>query len=136
MGGLRFLRFVMPLDEDGNMVCDKSGQPIKIIDVSPDTGRLEMQWPAEYYYLQDSYGDHFYEPKDCEQPLIYILLFLIGISKQKVQGFLRGLWAEFRKMPNLEILEGCKDDLIDKRKVEAEEGFEILQDPEKMLQVS
>ena len=66
MGGLRFLRFVMPLDEDGNIVCDRSGQPVKIIDVSQETGRLEMQWPAEYYYLQDSYGDHFYEPKDCD----------------------------------------------------------------------
>ena len=37
MGGLRFLRFVQPLDDEGNPVCDQNGQPLKIIDVNPSS---------------------------------------------------------------------------------------------------
>ena len=93
-----------------------------------------MQWPAEYLYLRDEYGDHYYKPENCEQPLIYILLFLIGISQQKVQNGLSNLWATFLKQPNRDILEACKDSLLEKKNENMKEGFGILQDPTGILE--
>lgn len=136
MGGLEFLRFVRPMDEDDNYVCDENGDPLEDVGFDPQTGQLTMQWLAEYMYLMDDYGDHFYEPHDCEQPLLYVLLFLIGIGKKRTQGFLRGIWANIRQLPNQEILEACKTILIDKRYDNIEDGYEILQDPDKVLSIS
>ena len=73
MGGVEFLRFTKPVDANGQVICDASGNELEAVSVNPATGYLEMNWPAEYLLLTDADGDHFYEPEDCDQPLIYIL---------------------------------------------------------------
>lgn len=133
MGGVEFLRFVKPMDEDGNLICDENGEPLKAVSVDRETGNLTMNCFAEYQYLIDSYGDHFYAPEDCEQPLLYILLFLIGIGKQRNKGFFKGIWAAVRKLPDQTIMEACKEELTGKRKADLKEGFAIWNDPMKML---
>jgi len=133
MGGMEFLRFLRPVDEEGNPVCDSAGLPLKDVDIDKRTGRLIMNWMAQYQYLTDAYGDHYYEPKDCEQPLIYILLFLIAMGKQRNKGFLSGIWAILRKLPDQKAMEACIQGLLEKRKAGLEEGFAVLNDPIKML---
>ena len=90
------------------------------MSVDEGTGSLVMNWLPEYQYLTDSDGDHFYAPSDCEQPLIYILLFLIGI----------------KKLPDQKIMEFCKQDLLDKRKANVKDGAAIWNDPMRMLEGS
>lgn len=136
MGGLEFLRFNRPVNEDGELVCDNDGQPLEAVSVNPSTGRLEMNWPAEYLFLQDSFGDHYYAPEDCEQPLTYVLLFLIGIGRQRqtgLKGILQGLWTVIRRLPDQKIMEDCKQELLDKRNADPTQGFDIINDPMQML---
>lgn len=134
MGGVEFLRFLKPMDEEGNLICGKNNEPLKAVSVDEETGSLVMNWFAEYQFLTDSYGDHFYAPSDCEQPLIYILLFLIGIGKQRNKGFFKGIWAAIRKLPDQNIMESCKQDLLDKRKADVKDGSAIWNDPMRMLE--
>lgn len=136
MGGLEFLRFLKPMDEEGNLICDRNGEPLKAVSVDEGTGSLVMNWLPEYQYLTDSDGDHFYAPSDCEQPLIYILLFLIGIGKQRNKGFLKGIWTTIKKLPDQKIMEFCKQDLLDKRKANVKDGAAIWNDPMRMLEGS
>lgn len=133
MGGMEFLRFVPPADEDGNLVCDRAGKPLEPIGIDEETGFLVMNWLAQYRYLTDGYGDHYYAPKDCEQPLLYILLFLIGMGKQRNKGFLSGLWTLLRGLPDQKAMEDCKQDLLAKRKASEKEGYGILNDPMRIL---
>ena len=129
MGGVEFLRFLKPVDEDGSLVCTADGKPLEPVSVNPGNGQLEMNWLAEYRYLVDGDGDHFYEPSDCEQPLLYILLFLIGIGRQRGKGILKGIWASIFRLPNQEIMDSCIQDLVEKRMSAARDGFAIINDP-------
>lgn len=134
MGGMEFLRFLRPMDEEGNPVCGRTGKPLEAVSVDDMTGHLVMNLLAEYQYLTDRDGDHFYAPSDCEQPLLYILLFLVGIGKQRNRGFLRGIWAFVRGLPDQDIMELCRQDLLDKRILDSGEGFAALNDPMEILE--
>lgn len=129
MGGMEFLRFIRPADENGNLVRDGGGEPLKDVDIDRLTGRLMMNWMAQYQYLTDAYGDHYYQPGDCEQPLVYILLFLIAMGKQRGKGLFSGIWGILLRLPDQKSLEACRQDLMEKRKADEEKGFAVLNDP-------
>lgn len=133
-GGAEYLRFLPPMDEDGNVELGSDGNPLKDLEKDPDSGLMVMTYLTEYLLLNDSSGDHYYAPENCEQPLLYILLYLIAVSRLKIPGFISNLWATFRNQPNQKILIECKDNLLRKTKMqnnqgESEEGFALLNDP-------
>ena len=133
VGGAEFLRFVPPLDEEGNPEVGPDGKPLQDIELEPRSNRMVMTYLTEYLLLTDEQGDHYYKPENCEQSLVYVLLYLIAISKSKVDGIFTNLWATFTKRPNRNVLEACKSILLPKVKHDEEEGFGILNDPLQIL---
>ena len=133
-GGAEFLRFLPPLDENGDIERGVDGKPLKDLERDPASGLMVMTYLTEYLLLTDPDGDHYYQPENCEQSLIYIILYLIAVSRMNVSGFLSNLWAEFLKRPNQKILDQCKEVLLTKMKKQddsgvSNEGFVLLNDP-------
>lgn len=129
LGGCEFLRFVQPVDEEGMEETDSEGNLPEDIGIDPESGKLTMQWMAEYIYLIDEDGEHFYKPQNCEQPLIYLLLYLNALERARKGGLLDGLVTFFRRLPELEDLELCKNDLLQKVNCRRNEGYAVLNDP-------
>ena len=136
MGGLEFLQFVAPVDEDGQLVTDRNGKPLPDIMINTRTGNRDMMWLSEYTYLYDENGDHYYRPANCAQPLLNILLFFVAMGRLRARrgGFLgRLLGRLFHCLPKQEILDNSKADLLRTLKTSAEEGYEIINDPLGMM---
>lgn len=134
VGGAEYLRFVPSLDGEGKPETGADGRPLQDIELDSHSGQMIMTYLTEYLLLMDEQGNHYYKPENCDQPLVYILLYLIAVSKCKVSGVFTNLWATFTGRPNRNILEDCKAILLPKVKHEEEDGFAILNDPLEMLQ--
>lgn len=133
-GGAEFLRFIPPLDPLGNPILGDDGLPLKDVEWDPNTKLKVMVHLAEYRFLIDDYGDHYYKPENCEQSLLYILLYLIAISQRQLSTFIGKLTASIFQNPNKKMLAECKEILVQKTKKQdsegaAPEGFAILNDP-------
>lgn len=133
MGGLEYLRFVPPMDEDGKPQKGMDGGLLPDIERDSE-GCMVMNYLTEYLLLTDDCGDHYYKPENCEQPLLYVLLYLIAISRKMTSKFFSNIWAAFQKRPNRKVLESCKATLLSKIRREEEDGFAILNDPLEMLE--
>lgn len=136
MGGLEFLQFVAPVDEDGALVTDPEGQPLPDIMINSRNGCLDMVWLSEYTYLFDASGEHFYKPEDCAQPLLNILLFFVAMGAlrtKKASFFTRLLGKLFRNLPDQDVLDASKSDLLRTLKTDAKEGYAVLNDPLTMM---
>lgn len=131
MGGCEFLRFVLPTDEEGNYETDENGEILPDISIDPATGHRIMNWRAQYRYLTDEDGDHYYEPKDCEQPLLYLLTYYTRILHLQCQngGWWQGIWAFIRKQANVQQILNGQNLIGEKIKRDAEAGFKVLHDP-------
>ena len=131
MGGLEFLQFAAPVDEEGDLVTDEDGTPLPAVSINRDTGKLDMNWLAEYTYLFNESGDHYYKPEDCAQPLLRILLFFIAMGKLRTQNqdIISRLLGFLRHLPNQKVLDACKNDLLNKLKTDGSDGFDVLNDP-------
>lgn len=136
MGGLEFLQFVAPVDEDGQLVTDEKGVPLPDVMINSRTGCRDMVWLSEYAYLYDSNGDHFYKPENCAQPLLNILLFFVamGSLRTKKAGFIARLLGKlFRSLPEQSVLDTCKADLLRALKTNGIEGYAVINDPMGMM---
>lgn len=136
MGGLEFLQFVAPVDEDGQLVTDEKGQPLPDVIVNAQNGCLDMTWLSEYAYLFDANGDHFYKPEDCAQPLLNILLFFVAMGAlraKKASWLSRMLGKLFHSLPDQKVLDACKADLLRTLKTDPKAGYGVINDPLGMM---
>ena len=92
---------------------------------------------AEFYFPKMNVTKP--EPKYCEQPMVYILLYLFEMAKRKkektnknlniVQKWLQdNLWDPILKMPSISDFMNEKSNLQNKIK-KKEDGYEIINDP-------
>lgn len=135
MGGMEFLHFVPPRNADGSLVTDEYGAPLKDIMLDEGTGNLVMTFVSEYIYLVDANGKRYYAPEDCDQPLHYILLFLIGVGKMRTSRnpFISMLMRRLFNLPDQAILDSCKASLLKELNTDVESGFQIINDPYNMF---
>ena len=126
-GGAEFYQFVPPIDPvTGQIERDSEGKPLQPIGIMPG-GEQVMQYLTEYSLLRDAANMHYYKPENCEQPLLYILLYLIAMCK--VKGLFVQLWEALLGRTNNAELQACKDLLKPKIRQNPEAGFAILNDP-------
>lgn len=135
MGGLEYLQFVAPVDENGDPVLGEDGEPLPDIIVNKEIGCLDMAWPTEYSFLLDANGDHFYKPEDCVQPLLNILLFFVAVGRKRSEksGIIGKLIGILRNLPNQKILDAAKQELLQKTKIDEDAGYAVLHDPFQMM---
>ena len=135
MGGMEFVQFCAPRDDSGKLITDELGKPLKDMILNPQTGYYDMTFVSRYIYLMNADGDRLYKPQDCEQPLLYILLFLIGYGKMSNDNvnLLGWLFNIIKQVPNNNILEACRQLLKAKLKKNPKDGFAVLNDPMKMF---
>lgn len=105
MGGLEFRKFVPYRDNEGKK-----------------TGKMR----SVYAYRRDANGERPYQPRYCEQLVLYILRYIFGLSQQKQQR--QGLLAYFNKLPNVADLNFTSEE-ISKSMIRDADGFRILYDP-------
>jgi len=135
MGGLEFLQFVAPLDDEGALETDEHGNPLPDIMLNPNTGCLDMIWLSEYVYLFDENNDHYYKPENCAQPLLYILLFFVAMGKLRTKGgwLAQMLGKLLFHLPDQKVLNACREGLVRHIKTDAGEGYAVLNDPLHMM---
>ncbi len=134
VGGAEFLRFIPAMDEDGELELDEAGNPLEAIVYDPHEGMNVMTYQTEYRYLEDRDGDHYYAPAYCEQSLLFILLYVIAVSRINVSSLFGMLLAMVRGLPDKKILAACKQELLEKLMREEDDGFKIINDPLKMCE--
>lgn len=97
----------------------------------PAGGMAPSMFHSVYGFLRNEHGARFYKPKDCEQPLLYLMMFIFGLRKEgKTAG---GLFASLKKMPEYEDLANAHREISSKCKRSEDEGYLILNDPQGYL---
>lgn len=105
MGGLEFRKFVPYRDNAGQ----KNGGMRSV-----------------YAYRRDASGERYYQPRFCEQLVLYILRYIFGLSQLKQQQ--RGVLAFFNNLPSVTDLEFTAEQ-ISNSMIRDTNGFRILYDP-------
>jgi len=127
VGGAEFLQFIPPIDEEtGQVELDADGRPLEPVGTAPG-GEKVMQYLSEYMLLRDGAGMHYYKPEYCEQPLLYILLYLIAMSRAK--NLFGAIWTKLLGRADNADLQACAELLKPKLIVDPGAGFEIINDP-------
>lgn len=110
MGGLEFRKFA-PRTE---------GQ-------LPHNGR-SMLWESLYSFIRDPMTNaRRYCPRDCEQPLLYVLQFVFRLNMRR--DALGKVMAFLRRLPSQDALKNAADRVAEKLRREKADGFHILYDP-------
>ena len=125
LGGVEFLQFISPRDANG--------EPVPKVFTNPSDGLLYAGKAPRYAFLWNEWDEHYYEPKDCEQPLLYILLYLVAIGRRRGQGFFGIVKRLVGLLPPQKTLDATKNALFPKVKRNSEDGFSILNDPLYMM---
>lgn len=124
IGGLQFVTFVDAMDDNGNILPE--------FVTNPETGLLDMTKISEYVYLLKN-GNRYYEPEDCIQPLLYILLFFVSVAESSRGGLLKKIIMKIFKLSNPKALAQAKKILTSELKRDATEGYAVLNDPFHMV---
>ena len=124
IGGLQFVTFVDDIDDKGNIL------PEFVED--PKTRLLDMTKLSEYVYLLKN-GERYYEPEDCIQPLLYILLFFVSVAESSRGGLLKRIIMWILNLNNPQALAKAKATLTSELKRDAAEGYAVLNDPFHMV---
>ncbi len=127
-GGLEYLRFTPPLDAHGAPVKKPDGSETPDVEKDPSTGLLNMNYITQYQMLRDQNDRHYYKPQYCEQPLLYILIYLIAMCPKKRHTIMGPLWRLLGIWPNKKSLLNCKNAIANQLNRNGEEGFVLLKD--------
>ncbi|MBR2942290.1 MAG: hypothetical protein IKB82_02720, partial [Clostridia bacterium] len=112
MGGLEFRKF----------------EPLNGYDENkPATGIYR----SVYGYRRDAKGLRYYAPRNCEQPLLYMLLFVFGMRQRGRAA--NGLFRMLGRMPAYKDLQAAHERIYARTNRKEEEGFCILNNPQGIL---
>ncbi|MBQ7886268.1 MAG: hypothetical protein IJ313_05175 [Clostridia bacterium] len=94
-------------------------------------GKKPGMFRSVYGYRRYENGKRAFRPKNCEQPLLYMLMFIFGMrQKGKTSG---GIFQSMSKMPAYQDLAMAHGRIAQKCIRSEKDGFFILNDPQGFL---
>jgi len=96
-----------------------------------DEARKPSAFRSVYGYRRFETGERARRPKNCEQPLLYMLMFIFGMRKTGRTG--SRLFRALSRMPAYEELQEAHVEIAQKCLRREEEGFFVLNDPQGFL---
>lgn len=118
-----------------NEICTVAIMPILTIGGAEFFKFTKGSYVGEYNYVENA-ALRSYLPQYCEQPLLLTLQYVISLARRKAEGkfLLFRMFSEvFGNQAKLEDLKNCEHDIKSKIMRDPTLGFDIVQDPIKMI---
>lgn len=119
-----------------NEICTVAIMPILTIGGAEFFKFKKDSYVGEYNYVENA-AFRAYLPKYCEQPLFLTLQYVISLARRKAEGrfpLFRMFSELFGNQAKLEDLKTCEHDIKSKIMRDPALGFDIVQDPVKMIE--
>ncbi|MCD7990688.1 MAG: hypothetical protein LUK37_02400 [Clostridia bacterium] len=119
-----------------NEICTVAIMPILTIGGAEFFKFKKYSYVGEYNYVENA-AFRAYLPKYCEQPLFLTLQYVISLARRKAEGrfpLFRMFSELFGNQAKLEDLKTCEHDIKSKIMRDPALGFDIVQDPVKMIE--